>query len=187
MTPSPTILLCSKVSIPFHFTFLDLDIDIEKIKLKFIAILTQRGFQENNIAQYDDINGPILVFILFGVCLTLKGRLEFGNIYGFGLTGCLGIYMIINLLSKRGQYVELQTCASALGYSLLPFCFLAGLSIFADLNNPLGMVLNVLVVAWSTMTATRLFEYGLDMQEKKYLIAYPIILFYSVFTLLTIF
>jgi protein YIPF5/7 len=131
--------------------------------------------------------GPILVFILFGMCLTLKGRLEFGNIYGFGLTGCLGIFMIINLLSKRGQYVEFYTCASNLGYSLLPFCFLAGLSIFADLNNPLGMVLSFLTVAWSTVTATRLFEYGLDMADKKYLVGYPIILFYSVFSLLTIF
>lgn len=164
-----------------------MDIDITKIKHKFIAILTQRGFGENGIAQYDDINGPILVFILFGICLTLKGRLEFGNIYGFGLTGCLGIYMIINLLSKRGQYVEFYTCASNLGYSLLPFCFLATLSIFSDLNNPLGMILSALVVAWSTITATRLFEYGLEMQDKKYLIAYPIVLFYSVFTLLTIF
>ena len=113
--------------------------------------------------------------------------MEFGNIYGFGLTGCLGIYMIINLLSKKGQYVEFYTCASNLGYSLLPFCFLASLSIFTDLNNPLGMILCALTVGWSTITATRLFEYGLEMQDKKYLIAYPIILFYSVFTLLTIF
>ena len=155
--------------------------------MKFFAILTQRGFQDNNIAQYDDFCGPVLVAIIFGLCLSLKGRLEFGNIYGFGLTGCLGIFMIINLLSKRGQYVEFYTCASNLGYSLLPFCVLAAISIFTDLNNPLGFIMCCGVVAWSTTTATRLFEYGLEMQEKKYLIAYPIILFYSVFTLLTIF
>ena len=121
------------------------------------------------------------------MCLSLKGRLEFGNIYGFGLTGCLGIFFIINLLSKRGQYVELFTCASNLGYSLVPFVFLAAISIFTDLNNPLGMILCAIVVGWSTVNATRLFEYGLDMQDKKYLIAYPIMLFYSVFSLLTIF
>mgnify|MGYP006999489893 CR=1 FL=1 len=84
--------------------------------------------------------------------------------------------------------MELFTCASNLGYGLLPFCFLAAVSIFADLNNPLGMIFCAMVVAWSTTTATRMFEFGLeDMEEKKYLIAYPIILFYSVFTLLTIF
>jgi len=81
---------------------IDLDIDIIKIKQKFIAILTQKGYQENEIATYDDMAGPILVAVMFGLSLLLKGRVEFGNIYGFGLTGCIGIYFLINLLSKRG-------------------------------------------------------------------------------------
>lgn len=149
--------------------------------------MTQRGFGENDIAQYDDMNGPILVAILFGILLTLKGKLEFGSIYGFGLTGCIGLQIIINLMSKQGQYVDLFTCASNLGYSLLPFCFLAAISIFLDLNNGVGTIVCALIIAWSTITATRLFEYGLDMADKKYLIAYPIILFYGVFTLITIF
>lgn len=80
----------------------ELEIDISKIKQKFLAIITQRGYQENNIATYDDMAGPLLVFILFGVLELLKGKVEFGNIYGFGLTGTLGVYLIINLLSQRG-------------------------------------------------------------------------------------
>lgn len=79
------------------------------------------------------------------------------------------------------------SCISILGYSLLPFCILAAISIFAELNNMGGWVLCSLVVAWSTITATRFFEYGLEMEDKKYLIGYPIILFYSVFMLITIF
>lgn len=59
--------------------------------------------------------------------------------------------------------------------------------VFIDLNNFTGSVICACIIAWSTTTATRLFEYGLDMADKKYLIAYPIILFYGVFTLLTIF
>lgn len=164
-----------------------MEIDIQKIKCKFIAILTQRGFTENGIAHYDDMAGPVLVAIMFGVSLLLRGRVEFGNIYGFGLTGCVGIFMLINLLSRRGQYVELYSCISILGYSLLPFVILAITSIFITLNNPFGWGLCAMMVAWSTITATRFFEYGLDLQDKKYLIAYPIILFYSVFMLLTIF
>ena len=131
--------------------------------------------------------GPVMVAVLFGLSLLLRGRVEFGNIYGFGLTGCIAIYFLINLLSKRGQYVELYSCVSILGYSLLPFVILAFLSIFADLNNMVGWGMCSMMVAWSTITATRFFEYGLDMEDKKYLIAYPIILFYSVFMLLTIF
>lgn len=56
-----------------------------------------------------------------------------------------------------------------------------------DINNAFGWGLCTLIVAWSTITATRFFEYSLDMEDKKYLIAYPIILFYSVFMLITIF
>jgi hypothetical protein len=44
--------------------------------------------------------GPILVAVLFGLSLLARGKVEFGNIYGFGLTGCIGIFLIINLLSK---------------------------------------------------------------------------------------
>ena len=131
--------------------------------------------------------GPIIVAVMFATSLLFKGRVEFGNIYGFGLTGCIAIFFIINLMSKRGQYVELYSCISILGYSLLPFCILAFISIFADINNPIGWGICSIMVAWSTVTATRFFEYGLDMEDKKYLIAYPIILFYSVFMLLTIF
>lgn len=113
--------------------------------------------------------------------------MEFGSIYGFGLSGCLGIYFIINLMSKRNQYVEFYKTISILGYSLLPFTFLALLAVFAELRGPPGGIASLLIITWSTVTATRYFEYGLDMEDKKYLIAYPISLFYFVFTLLTVF
>lgn len=90
-------------------------------------------------------------------------------------------------MSKRQQYVEFYKTISILGYSLLPFCFLALLSIFTDLKNVLGGMVSIAMIAWSTVTATRYFEYGLDMEDKKYLIAYPITLFYFCFMLLTLF
>jgi protein YIPF5/7 len=65
--------------------------------------------------------------------------------------------------------------------------FLAFIAVFADLDGLLGGILSLAMIVWSTVTATRFFEYGLDMEDKKYLIAYPISLFYFVFMLLTIF
>jgi hypothetical protein len=47
--------------------FLDLGIDIEKIKAKFMSILTQRGIKEN--ADHDDLAGPVLVCVMFGILL----------------------------------------------------------------------------------------------------------------------
>jgi hypothetical protein len=76
---------------------------------------------------------------------------------------------------------------SILGYSLVPFLILALVRVFIELHNVAGGVISLTMIVWSTVTATRYFEYGLDMEDKKYLIAYPISLFYFVFTLLTVF
>lgn len=164
----------------------ELEIDPDKIKQKFLAILTYRGLSNMEVALYHDMAGPLLVIFLFGMSFIFKGRMEFGNIYGFSLTGCIGLYCIINLLSKPGQYAELYSCISILGYSLLPFCFLALISIFVQMNNAIGYAVCAFFVFWSTATATRIFEYTLDMEDKKFLIGYPIILFYGIFVQLTV-
>ena len=72
------------------------------IKQKFISILTQRGFDNKAMVAYDDLAGVILVAVMFGISLLFKKKIEFGNIYGFGLTGCISIYYLINLMCKRG-------------------------------------------------------------------------------------
>jgi hypothetical protein len=56
-----------KVTLNFSNFCLDLGIDLEKIKLKFMSIMTQRGIKEN--ADYDDLAGPLLVCVIFGVLL----------------------------------------------------------------------------------------------------------------------
>lgn len=94
---------------------------------------------------------------------------------------------MINLLTKKGVYVELYSTMSILGYSLLPFCFLALASIFVDLKNAIGIAFSILIILWSTLAATRFFENNLDMSDQRYLIAYPIFLFYGSFLLIALF
>ena len=92
-----------------------------------------------------------------------RGRVEFGNIYGFGLTGSIWIWFMINLMSQKGQYVELYTCLSVLGYSFAPFVLLAYTGIFFDLKNPIGYSVCALFVAWSTTAGAKLFEKNMSM------------------------
>ena len=167
------------------FMLLELGIKPEEIKKKFLAILTQRGFKE--VTTYEDMAGAMFVLFLFGILLLCRGTYQFGNIYGAGSSGCVSIFLIINLLTKKGVYVELYSTISILGYSLLPFCFLAAGSIMLDLHSVVGVAFCTAIIAWSTITATRFFENNLDMQDQRYLIAYPIFLFYCVFNLLVIF
>lgn len=56
-----------------------------------------------------------------------------------------------------------------------------------DLRNMFGVIFCATIIAWSTISATRFFENNLEMRDQRYLIAYPIFLFYCVFTLLVIF
>ena len=125
--------------------------------------------------------GPLLILVLFALSFLCRGRVEFGNIYGFGLTGAIRIFLIINLMASRGQYVDLYDCISVLGYGFFPMLIPAYMTVFMDMNNNIGYVICSLFILLSTVTAARLFEYSLEMEDKRYLLAYPIILFYAMF------
>lgn len=82
------------------------------------------------VAMESDMSGTIFICIMFGLLLMLKGKIKFGNIYGFGLTGCAALWMLINLLMKKGHSIDLYNTISVLGYSLLPFVLLAVVNLF---------------------------------------------------------
>ena len=149
-------------------------------------ILTQRGF-DCELAKEHDMAGTLVIIGVFGFLLMLRGKIEFGNIYGFGLCGCFAICALINLLTKRGVYVQFYATICTLGYCLLPFVFLAAAALFIDLMHPVGMFIGLFIVMWAAVSATRFFEQMQDMRDQRYLIMYPIILFYCVFVLLTVF
>jgi hypothetical protein len=50
-----------------------------------------------------------------------------------------------------------------------------------------GLILTLVAILWCTHTATRFFEVVLSMREQRYLIAYPVLLLYVCFALITIF
>ena len=109
--------------------------------------------------------GTLIVCVMFGLLLMLRGKIQFGNIYGFGLTGCIAIYALINLLTKKGVYVDLYSTISIMGSCLLPFVFLASASLFFNLKHPAGRAFAIFIVLWSAIAATRLFEYSLEMKD----------------------
>ena len=132
-----------------------------------------------------DLAGPFVFCLLLGSCLLLHGKVHFGYIYGFGVTSCLLMYFIINLMSTQPISVERTT--SILGYALVPLVFLAVAVVFVDFKGIMGGVCAGLVIGWCTVNATRLFESSLHMREQRYLIAYPVAIIYACFGLLTVF
>jgi hypothetical protein len=132
-----------------------------------------------------DLAGPLVFCLLLGTCLLMTGKVHFGYIYGFGVVGCLLMYVILNLMSDEA--ISVDRTMSILGYSLLPIVLLAVFNIFIDLRGSIGLLLSLVVIGWCTLNATRLFEKALSMSEQRYLVAYPVTMLYACFALLTIF
>jgi hypothetical protein len=171
----------------------ELGINMQHIVAKTRAVVLpfQRfgDSMDSNVIQDPDLVGPLVLAVLLGAELLFAGEIRFDYIYGFGLFGCLSIALVLNLLSPNDA-ISVWTVTSVLGYALLPVNALAFLKLFVvNLGNlqMLGRFLAVLTVFWSTIASTRLFEQGCSMRDQRYLIAYPVGLFYSAFVLITIF
>jgi len=51
----------------------------------------------------------------------------------------------------------------------------------------LGILFGALAIAWSTMTASKIFVAVLDLRNMFWLVSYPLALLYTSFALITIF
>jgi hypothetical protein len=144
----------------------------------------ESGFIENDA----DLAGPLAFALGLGGELLLSGKLHFGYVYGFGVSGCLAMTFLLNLLNPNGA-VSMWTVISILGYALLPVNLLAGINMILRVHKLglWGMVLAVLTIVWCTTASARLFERGCNMRAQRFLVAYPTALLYSAFVIITIF
>merc|ERR1711935_682865 len=172
----------------------ELGINIENMLLKSKAVVlpfSRFGGDHvgpASICQEADLLGPIALLLLLGFEMVLTGKIQFGYIYVYGLFGCIAMTLVVNLMSPSCA-VSIWTVGSIMGYALLPVNLLALIKIFV-MNiihmQTLGNILGGLTVLWSTMASTRLLELGCDLRDQRYLIAYPLLLFYSAFVMMTI-
>ena len=59
-------------------------------------------------------------------------------------------------------------------------------AVFAN-RGAFGVAVTPLAILWCTYSATRFIERALDMQEQRWLIAYPVSLLFSCFAMITVF
>ncbi|OAD65598.1 hypothetical protein PHYBLDRAFT_92678, partial [Phycomyces blakesleeanus NRRL 1555(-)] len=163
----------------------ELGINFGHIKTKSLTVLNPFRRVPDTIMDDADLAGPLLFLLLFGMCLLLSGKVHFGYIYGVGVLGVVSIYLILNLMSESG--VDWTRTASVLGYCLLPMVMLSGFSVVLKLGSAVGVVLSVLSILWCTYSSSGMFTSVLHMSEQRYLVAYPVGLFYASFALMTVF
>lgn len=171
----------------------ELGVNFPHIYSKSLAVLFPFGKHakslESGLIENDaDLAGPLAFALGLGGELLLSGKLHFGYVYGFGVSGCLAMTLLLNLLNPNGA-VSVWTVVSILGYALLPVNLLAGINTLIRVHKLgiWGMVMAVLTICWCTTASARLFERGCNMRAQRFLVAYPTALLYSAFVMITIF
>lgn len=165
----------------------ELGINFEHIIQKTVAVLNPLKQTDRTILQDADLAGPLVFGLAFGSFLLLTGKVHFSYIYGFGVLGCLLIYMLLTLMSPPNVHFTAMCTLSILGYCLLPMVLLSAVSIAVSLQSVLGNMVTLVVVLWCALSASKLFVTALSMSNQQALVAYPCILFYGVFALLALF
>lgn len=64
----------------------DLGIDLGQIKRKVFSVIAMKK-SNKEILDDADLAGPLMIAVLLGVVLLFQGKVQFGYIYGYGLTG----------------------------------------------------------------------------------------------------
>lgn len=157
-----------------------------------------------------DLAGPLIFCLLFGTFLLMAGKVHFGYIYGVALFGTVSLHSLLKLMggenstangdssiqqpqhqqqqqNQQQQSLQFFRTASILGYCFLPLCFLSLFGVFHSLDNTIGYFLSLLFVCWCTWSSSGFFTCVLQLNNARILIAYPLMIFYSVFALMAIF
>ncbi|KAI3368066.1 hypothetical protein L3Q82_026888 [Scortum barcoo] len=171
---------------PLHSVHcLELGINFNHIWQKTLTVLNPFKPADGSIMNETDLSGPILFCIALGVTLTMAGKAQFGYVYGTSATSCIGIYILLSMMSPEA--VSFGCVASVLGYCLLPMVALSAFAVFYSLQNVLITVLALLGICWCSLSASKIFISTLAMEGQQLLVAYPCALLYGLFALLTVF
>lgn len=151
-----------------------------------------------------DLAGPLAFAVTLAFLLSLQGKIQFSAIYSLSVLGVTLFKLLLTFMHNAhggnaggsgggggGGGVPLQFIISSLGYALLPSLVLALLRTVqfwvAGSHSTFLLPLAFLVIAWSSWCATSLIVRGMNMESQRYLILYPMVLFYALFAALTIF
>ncbi|MDA9098440.1 YIP1 family protein [bacterium] len=167
----------------------ELGIDPSQIVRRTCAMLNPMRRAPVEQGSDDDVAGPLLFAFLMGAAHLMRGRMHFGYILGWTSLSTIAMYWLVNQLANqdRGEGVQLYRCGSILGYCMLPVVLLAVLSLLLP-GGFVTWVTSFVLVLWCASKATTQFMRSLPHSEgKKYVVAYPCVLVYSLFALLSVY
>jgi hypothetical protein len=163
----------------------ELGINPQNIKNKIIGVITLKRI-DKKFLEDSDMAGPLLIFLLFAFSSVLQYKINFGYIYGISVFGSILVFLLLNLMSKNDG-ILLYNTISVLGYCLIPIVLLSFIAVFLNMKNIVGGICAALAIILASLNASRFFEIGLDMHSQRWIIFYPVALFYTCFVLVTVY
>ena len=163
----------------------ELGINPQNIKKKIIGVITLKRIDKKFLEE-SDMAGPLLIFLLFALSSVLQYKINFGYIYGISVFGSILVFLLLNLMSKN-EGILLYNTISVLGYCLIPIVLLSFIAVFFDMKNIFGGIIAMICIILSSLNASRFFEIGLEMHSQRWIIFYPVALFYTCFVLVAIY
>ncbi|CAN6634745.1 protein transport protein Yip1p [Trichomonascus vanleenenianus] len=163
----------------------ELGVNFGHIQQKTMTVLNPFRSIDQHIMDDSDLAGPILFCLLFATFLLLSGKVHFGYIYGVALMGTLSLYAILNLMAMKS--IDMLRTASVLGYCLLPLVATSAIGVVVPLDNALGYFFSAFVIFWCTYSSSAIFVSYLQLSQMRVLVAYPLALFYGIFSIMTLF
>ncbi|PRT55815.1 Protein transport protein yip1 [Wickerhamiella sorbophila] len=163
----------------------ELGVNFGHILQKTKSALNPFSAIDQNIMDDSDLAGPFLFFLLFGLFLLLNGKVHFGYIYGVSLVGTFWQWLILNLMALKS--IDFTRTMSVLGYCMLPLVVISALGVVFPLDNLVGYIMGMAAICWCTYSASGFFVSYLQLSQMRVLVAYPVGLFYGIFSLMTLF
>lgn len=163
----------------------ELGVNFNHIKVKTYTVLNPLRQIDAHIMDDTDLFGPLIFGVLFGLILLLSGKVHFGYVYGCALLGCLSLWTILSFMTPSAT--SFSRTASVLGYCLLPLVAVSALGMVMNMDGMVGYGVTITAISWSTYSASAIFVSVLQMTDMRFLVAYPVALFYSIFAILSLF
>ena len=173
----------------------ELGIDVPAIMHRIKAILTFRFASSD--ADSLDLGGPIIFMSVFAMAHLLVGKLHFGYILGWTVVGSVLLWFILSSIASGNdddndqecrKSLDLYSCCSIVGYSLLPLVMHAALSLLFPRRSVLTIAIAVIAVIWAAGTSSKLFMLRSRALKGNFsVVAYPCMLMYTAFAMLTLY
>ena len=173
----------------------ELGIDVPAIMHRIKAILTFRFASSD--ADSLDLGGPIIFMSIFATAHLLVGKLHFGYILGWTVVGSVLLWFILSSIAAGDDddsdqdcrnSLDLYSCCSIVGYSLLPLVMHAALSLLFPRRSAITIAIAIVAVMWAAGASSKLFMLRSRALKRNFsVVAYPCMLMYTAFAMLTLY